>query len=147
MEVILMPAIDTGYGVKGLIVCGQRGLLLQKPNGEYDLPGGRLKVDEGYREGLDREIQEETGLRKVQITDHFISWTFINPSGAVIKGRTLLCLHSRGRIRLSDEHAGFSWKPLEQLNRLNIYRKYGLDKFDLRSLRHSQERRNEDYVY
>lgn len=136
-----MPGMDAGYGVKGLILCGERVLLLRKHNGQYDLPGGRLEVGEGYRDGLDREIQEETGLYKVEITGRFTPWTLINRSGAVIKGRTWLCWLSTGEVRLSDEHSDFSWKPLEHLNRLNIYRKYGLDRLDLRFLKDCKERR------
>ena len=136
-----MPALDTGYGVKGLIFCGERVLLLRKPNGEFDLPGGRLEVGEGYKDGLDREIQEETGLCQVEITDHFIPWTFINRLGAVIKGRTWLCWHGIGEVRLSDEHSDLSWELLENISNLNFYQKYGLEKFVPNSLMQFQERR------
>ena len=137
----MKPTIDIGYGAKGLILWGERALVLQKPNGEYDLPGGRVEVGEGFRDGLDREIHEETGLREVQISDRFTLWTFINRQGAVIKGTTWLCWRGIGEVRLSDEHSDFSWEPLEHLNSLNFYRKYGLDKLDVNSLKECQERR------
>ena len=130
-----MPTMDTSYGVKGLMIRGEKVLLLQKYDGRYDLPGGRLEVGEGCREGLYREIHEEIGLSKVKITDRFVPWTFINRSYAVIKGTTWLCHFSGGPISLSSEHAAFRWIPLNELQGLDIHQKYALDNLNLNYLK------------
>ncbi len=124
-----MQAMDTGYGVKGMVLNGNKFLVLLQPDGEYDLPGGRLEKDEGSRKGLRREIFEENGLTNVGITNVRVPWALVSRSGALIKGKTWLCRIAGGEVRLSPEHSSYDWKPLNQLRDLNIYGKYGLDKF------------------
>ncbi|MGK2870909.1 MAG: NUDIX hydrolase [Alphaproteobacteria bacterium] len=48
--------------IKGVIIIDGKVLLLRKISGAWDLPGGRLSVDEAPKQCLIREIQEETGL-------------------------------------------------------------------------------------
>lgn len=43
-------------------------LLMQKPNGIYDLPGGKIEKGETLFGGLKREIREETGLKLKKFT-------------------------------------------------------------------------------
>ena len=45
-----------------------RILVLEKPNGKLDLPGGRVETGETIKSALRCEIDEETGL-KVEIHD------------------------------------------------------------------------------
>ena len=116
-----------GMGVKGLILCGEMVLLLQKPNGEYDLPGGRLERGEGNQDGLEREIFEETGLSKIEIYDWFTWWALINRQGLTIEGTTWVCHFRGGQISISNEHRSYAWTPLTELRALEIYRRYGLD--------------------
>ena len=47
---------------KGLILMEKRVLLVRKPNGYWDLPGGRLEEGEAPEDALTREILEETGI-------------------------------------------------------------------------------------
>ncbi|WP_223885698.1 NUDIX domain-containing protein [Nocardia colli] len=46
--------------VKGVVVRGGRVLLLKNERGEWELPGGRIEVDESPEECVTREIAEET---------------------------------------------------------------------------------------
>ena len=130
-----MPSMDTGYGVKGLMLNEEKVLLLQKFDGRFDLPGGRLEVGEECREGLYREIHEEIGLSEVEITGRFVPWAFINRSGILIKGTTWLCHFQGGPISLSPEHAAFRWVRFNELQNFDIHEKYGLDKFNLNYLK------------
>ena len=56
-----MVPSGTERGVKGLILEGDKVLLLLKPDGESDLPGGRLEPSENFLDGLRREIRTDGG--------------------------------------------------------------------------------------
>ena len=120
---------DTGFGVKALIFSGERALLLRKPNGEPDLTGGRLERGEDYKCALEREIFEETGLSEVEICGRFAEWTFINRQGLRIRGTTWVCHFVGGVVRLSFEHSGYTWTPLNELRGFGLFEKYALYKF------------------
>ena len=47
---------------KAVIIQNGRVLLILKPNGRWDLPGGRLEFGESPQETVAREAQEELGL-------------------------------------------------------------------------------------
>ncbi len=53
-------------GVGGVIVENGRVVLVRRANaprkGEWSIPGGMLELGETLRDGVAREIQEETGL-------------------------------------------------------------------------------------
>ena len=56
--------MDTRLGVKGLIVRGGTFSVLVKPDGELDLPGGRVESDEPPTQALLPRNSEETGSRR-----------------------------------------------------------------------------------
>lgn len=136
-----MPAIDTCWGVKGVVLKDDEFLVLLDSNGEDDLPGGRLEANESFWDGLRREIFEETGIREVVITESSVYWCFRKGRNRLIKGTTWLCHFQGCLISLSIEHSGYTWKPLEQIQSLGIYQKYGLDKFGFDFMKISSERR------
>lgn len=47
---------------KAVICRGGRVLLLRRPNGRWDLPGGKARKGEHVTDALRREVREETGL-------------------------------------------------------------------------------------
>ncbi len=47
---------------KGRVLFLRRSDYMKKFAGEWDLPGGHLKDNESLFEGLEREVEEETGL-------------------------------------------------------------------------------------
>jgi len=126
-EEALMQAIGTGWGVKGMVFRGDEVLVLFNPNGGYDLPGGRLEANESFCGGLRREILEETGIKKVVVTNSSAPWSFRNRSGRLVRGTTWVCHYVNGEVFLSSEHSGFAWKPVRQMKDLDIYHKYGLE--------------------
>jgi ADP-ribose pyrophosphatase YjhB (NUDIX family) len=54
-------------GVAGVVIQGDEVLLIKRKHeplkGQWSLPGGVLELGETVREGVEREILEETGLR------------------------------------------------------------------------------------
>lgn len=55
----------------------RRVLLLRKPRGAWELPGGPLREDESPEEGLKRAVRESTGLDvAVNRPVHTTAWNF-----------------------------------------------------------------------
>ena len=120
METISAQKMDTGLGIKGLVIKGEQILVLRKPNGKLDLPGGRVERGESPEESLEREIYEELGRVRVRILSPVATWSFIKNSGLLVKGQTWACSYLGGRIYLSSEHVGFIWMRGYQLRTLSI---------------------------
>ena len=110
-----------GIGVKGLITMGDKFLVLVKPNGELDLPGGRVEESERYVNALYREIIEETGL-KVKVQAIISDWSFIKNKWLLITGATYLCQYLSGRVALSNEHSAYFWHPFCSVTQPNLSR-------------------------
>ncbi len=55
----------------GLVKNKKGALLLIFRNGKWDLPKGKIEKDETYSEGALREVQEETGLKKLRLLSEF----------------------------------------------------------------------------
>jgi 8-oxo-dGTP diphosphatase len=114
-----------GWGVKGLVVSDEKFLVLVKPDGGMDLPGGRMEPGETFKESLFREITEETAL-DVQVLHPISEWSFLKEPRVVIRGLTFLCRYLNGKVDLSDEHRDFLWADTDQLNRLGFSRNFGV---------------------
>ena len=98
-------------GVKAMIMRDGEVLVLVKPNGDLDLPGGRVEDGEDLRECLLREIFEETALN-VEIFSPITFWSFMKNSMLLIEGVTYKCQYLNGNVTLSSEHSDYSWmKP------------------------------------
>jgi 8-oxo-dGTP pyrophosphatase MutT (NUDIX family) len=106
--------MENGRGVKGLIMDEDRVLVLVEPNGNVDLPGGRVEEGEALSVSLLREIREETDI-DVEIDAPVAKWNFMKKPGLEISGTTYLCRYVGGDIGLSHEHAGYFWVELGKL--------------------------------
>lgn len=94
-------------------------LLLQRPEGTWDPPGGRLASGETFEDGAIRELYEETGL--LTAPERMLA-TWVGSAG----GRKLAAVTYIGRVgggadgdevRLSEEHLGSRWAtPSEWLD-------------------------------
>ena len=110
-------------GVKGIVRKNDDILVLVKKDGTLDLPGGRIENGETIKFALQREINEETGL-KVEIHDPVEKWSFYKTPNQLIKGITLECDYIEGKVKLCSEHKRYFWAAIKSINRLNFTRNF-----------------------
>jgi 8-oxo-dGTP diphosphatase len=110
-------------GVKGIVRKNDRILVLVKQNGTLDLPGGRIENGETVNSALQREIDEETGL-KVAIHDPVEQWSFYKKPDHLIKGITLECDYIDGDVKICGEHKSYFWTAIDRIKRLNFSRNF-----------------------
>lgn len=110
-----------GYGVKGVVRKDDLFLVLVKPDGTFDLPGGRVENGETHEAALHREIDEETGL-KVEIQDPMEEWSFVKKPDLLIKGISFACKYIAGSVRICDEHSRYFWTGIDCMHQLSFSR-------------------------
>ena len=110
-------------GVKGIVRKDGSILVLVKPDGALDLPGGRIENGETIKSALQREIVEETGL-KVDIHHPIEEWSFYKTPNQLIKGVTLECDYIEGKVKLCSEHKRYFWAAIKSIKRLNFNRNF-----------------------
>ncbi|MCC6962425.1 MAG: NUDIX domain-containing protein [candidate division Zixibacteria bacterium] len=100
--------------VQTAVLVNARGeaLILRRPAGKWQLPGGRLNAGEQWDEGLRREIREETGIDDVEILSIMMldNWVY---EGVPMYGVFLLCRTQKTEVRLSTDHDEFRWVTLK----------------------------------
>jgi 8-oxo-dGTP diphosphatase len=110
-------------GVKGIIRKNGHILVLVKPNGTLDLPGGRVEYGETVESALQREIDEETAL-KVKIHDAVEEWSFYKTPDQLINGITFECAYIEGNVKLCSEHKRYFWAAIDSVGSLSFNRNF-----------------------
>ena len=85
-------------------------------HGRYGLPGGKLEPGEVWRDGLRREVREETGLTDIEIRHPIFvgEWTpTIRGVPTQIVAMFHVCDAGMGDVVLSEEHDAYEWVDAE----------------------------------
>jgi len=94
-----------------LLVIKRSSKDIQKPN-IWEIPGGRLNLGENPKEGIKRETKEETGI-DIEVLHPINVRHFTRDDGQVITMIIFLCKIIQDEIKMSEEHSGYEWIPLE----------------------------------
>lgn len=124
-------AVTQRIAMKGVIVNDDGKVLILREaktydegtnTGRYHFPGGRLNAGEPYLEGLNREIQEETGLTVQAGRPVFVGEWFpvIREVPNQIVAVFLACKTNATDVRLSEEHDAYEWVSAIDLGRYDL---------------------------
>lgn len=104
-----------------------------RPN-TWDIPGGSIHYGELHREGLKREVLEETGLTISNVQEfHVIThYDKTKPMYFIIVGST--CTATDDKITVSSEHEKYAWITISDFLNLNSTYSFIQDRtFDIHS--------------
>ena len=90
-----------------------RLLLLQRPAGTWEPPGGRLLPGEGFETGAVRELYEETGLLADPHAP-LMSWVGERPGGERLASVFYIGRTHDKEVNLSEEHLDYRWATVEE---------------------------------
>jgi mutator protein MutT len=115
-------------GVGAVVIQDGKVLLVRRAaeplRGEWSLPGGMLELGETLRQGVEREVLEETGLRVVakEVLDAFDS-IFPDAEGRAQFHYVLvdfLCELRGGDLRTGGDAAEALWASVDELERFGL---------------------------
>lgn len=97
-------------------------------NDRWDIPGGRIQPGNTLMKNLDREIQEETGLRLTKPPTIVAAQDILIPNSADCKKHVVRITYVgevEGEVKLDGaEHTKYAWFSAEELKQLNEIDKY-----------------------
>lgn len=104
-------------------------LILEKPNGKFDLPKGHVEIAESFLQGAIRECYEETGLTNIRFNPNI----FVDHANEISYMRFFFGETPSHKISLT-EHKSYYWlDPIVGINLLtnplqliakDLYQKY-----------------------
>ena len=104
--------------VKGIVIRRGRVILLKNERNEWELPGGKLELDEAPAACVVREIAEELQLH-VEATNLLDAWVYTIEPGVHVVILTYGCTElAENDAVLSDEHQRLAWFAIDELDSL-----------------------------
>lgn len=135
--------VADSVSAKAIIVTrNNKVLLLKKPTGKWDLPGGKLKRGEGWFGGLAREVFEESGL-EIENPDWLTGW--VKNSDSKHPKRTKRTLQGvffcrlklkpkQYALTISEEHVHAAFFSMKQIRTMMLPKRFAL------ALSHAEQR-------
>lgn len=109
--------------VKAIIINNKRILTVKRASTEdfapdrWEFPGGKLESGEGIKEGLLREIKEETGL-DCTVERILYASDFTSTHTGDSKILAYLCRTEDYEVNLSHEHDDYKWADIHEMRNL-----------------------------
>ena len=109
-------------GVGGVVILGSRVLLIRRGReplkGEWSIPGGMLELGESLKDGVRREVLEETGL-KVRPLEVLTVFDRIQQNGERVQYHYVIidyvCRRTGGRLKAGSDVLDARWVDREEL--------------------------------
>jgi 8-oxo-dGTP diphosphatase len=109
-------------GVGGVVIRGDRVLLIRRGReplkGEWSIPGGVLELGESLKEGVRREVLEETGLR-VRPLEALAVFDRVQKKGERVQYHYVIvdyvCRASGGRLKSGSDVLDARWVKREEI--------------------------------
>lgn len=108
---------------KALIYKDNKVLLIKEDNGMWELPGGGLEVNESFTDGIKRELEEEIGVKAIDIPNQptFI-WKLIDKNGVPkIMMAFKVEVDSFDFKGKAEESVGFGFFTKEEIEKMNLH--------------------------
>ena len=106
-------------GAKGIVYYKGKVLLVRESSqyldgaetGKWDMVGGRIESDEEVRDGLIREVKEESGLDVVpgKLVDVFDGFPIIRGEKCHVVRIYFFCEAHSEEVVLSEDHDAYDW--------------------------------------
>lgn len=120
--------VPEGVFQKAVIFNSEEKVLLLRPSFEkygqdsrrWDLPGGKVHLDESLKEAVLREVKEETSvdLKDIQLFDADIE-KFVRSDGKTRIG-LIYFAEIEGDVQLSHEHIAYDWVDITDIRNRNF---------------------------
>lgn len=106
--------------VKGVLIRNRKVILVRNDRDEWELPGGKLELEETPVDCVAREMMEELGL-EVSPQRILDSWTYTIVPGVHVLVITYGCIERTEREAvLSHENKELRWFDLDQIDELRL---------------------------
>lgn len=113
---------------KALIKDGEKILLVQEPDGKWELPGGKPDFAEHMEDTIRRELREELGI-EAEITGLAGQLDFVTevPAHVAVYHFVILVFSvdiPHDNFTLSHEHTDFGWFGLAEIEKMDLKSEY-----------------------
>lgn len=106
--------------IKGIISYNEKLLLLKNERNEWELPGGKLELNEEPKECLKREIFEEVNI-EVKVKNIIDSWIYRVFDDVHILIITYGCYEIKNdKFMISNEHSEGKWFGIQEIEGINM---------------------------